>query len=79
MNIESKNINEYIKIISASAGISLAEVARRIDEKPQQLAQRMKKGKLQSDLEYLQKVANACGYDFIYDFRKKENSDIIKE
>ena len=72
MKIDSKNINENIKVMAAASGISLSEVARRIGDTPQQLAQRMKKGKLQADLDYLEKIADACGYNFEWDFVKKE-------
>jgi transcriptional regulator with XRE-family HTH domain len=72
MNIENKNINEYIKILAASAGLSLAAVARRVGDSPQQLAQRMKKGKMQADFDYLQNIASVCGYDLKIDFIKKD-------
>ena len=72
MKIDSKNINENIKVMAAASGISLAEVARRVGDSPQQLAQKMKLGKMQKDFEYLQKIADACGYNFEWDFVKKE-------
>ena len=72
MNIETKNINEYIKIMSASAGVPLAEVARRVGDSPQSFNQRLKQGKMQKTLDYIQSVAAACGYNFVYDFEKIE-------
>ena len=72
MNIETKDINECIKIISASGGVSLAEVARRVGESPQSLNQRLKQGKIQKTLDYLDAIGEACGYKFKWDFEKIE-------
>ena len=68
MKIDDKNINDCIKIMSTAGGLSLAELARRIGDSPQGLNQRMKTGKLQKDLDYLQKVAAACGFSFSWSF-----------
>jgi len=68
MDIKNKNINDCIKIMAAAAGLSLADVARAVGDSPQSLNQRFKTGKLQKDIEYLQKVAAACGFVFRWDF-----------
>ena len=73
MNINDKNIENNIKIMSAAAGLSLAEVARRVGDSPQSLNQRLKQGKMQKDLEYLEKIADSCGFDFIWEFVKRDN------
>lgn len=73
MNIENTSLNENIKIMAAAAGISLAEVARRVGDTPQGLNQRLKTGKLSADLEYLEKIATACGFVFVYDFKRKND------
>ena len=71
MKIETKNLNENIKVMAAAAGLSLAEVARRAGDTPQGLNQRLKTGKLSADLEYLERLAAACGFSFEYDFIQK--------
>lgn len=68
MEIKDKNINDCIKIMSTAGGLSLAELARRVGDSPQGLNQRMKTGKLQKDMDYLQKVAAACGFSFRWSF-----------
>lgn len=71
MNIKDKNINDCIRIMAAAAGLSLADVARAVSDSPQGLNQRLKQGKLQKDIDYLQKVAAACGFDLVLEFQEK--------
>lgn len=72
MVIKDKNINDSIKIMCASSGLSLAEVARRVGDSPQGLNQRMKQGKIQKDFEYLGKIADSCGFSFRWELIEKE-------
>ena len=72
MEITDKNITECIKIMAAAGGISLAELARRTNDSPQGLNQRLKSDKLQNDIEYLSRVARACGFRFRWSFEECE-------
>lgn len=75
MKIKDKNINDCIKIMSTAGGLSLAELARRVGDSPQGLNQRMKTGKLQKDIEYLETIAAACGFRFCWSFDEIENKE----
>lgn len=75
MKITDKNINDCIKIMSTAGGLSLAELARRVGDSPQGLNQRMKTGKLQKDIDYLETIAAACGFSFVWSFEEIENTD----
>lgn len=75
MNISDKNINECIKIMSTAGGLSLAELARRVGDSPQGFNQRMKTGKLQKDIDYLEKLAAECGFSFVWSFNEIEKKD----
>ena len=74
MKIENKNIIESIKIMSAAGGLSLADVARAVGDSPQSLNQRLKTGKIQKDFDYMQKIAEVCGFEFKYEFLEKKSS-----
>lgn len=71
MNIENRSLNEKIRIMAAASGLSLAELARRAGDSPQGLNQRLKTGKLSADLEYIERLAAACGFSFVWDFVEK--------
>ena len=73
MDINEKDINKNIRMMAAACGLSLAEVARRADDTPQGLNQRMKQGKMQSTLDYIEKIAAACG--FVFEYRFTENDE----
>lgn len=71
MDIINKNINDCIKIMASTANISLAQLARDLGDSPQGLNQRMKLGKLQKDMDYLEKLAAACGFSFQWKFTEE--------
>lgn len=71
MEYINNNLENNIKVMSAAAGLSLADVARRIGDSPQAFNNKLKTGKMQKDIDYLQKVAAACGYRFKWDFIKE--------
>lgn len=71
MEYLSENLENNIKVMAAAAGLSLADVARAVGDSPQAFNNKLKSGKMQKDLEYLQKVAGACGYVFKWDFIKE--------
>lgn len=71
MEYKSNNLENNIKVIAAASGLSLADVARAVGDSPQAFNNKLKSGKMQKDLDYLQKVADACGYNFAWDFIKK--------
>lgn len=72
MEYKNENIENNIKVMSAAAGLSLAEVARRVGDSPQAFNNKLKSGKIQKDFEYLEKIAGACGFSFVWDFKKTE-------
>lgn len=72
MEYKSDNIIEYMRVLSSASGLSLAKIAEKIGDSPQGLNQKMKVGKLQKDIEYIKAFADACGYDFVFDFAKRE-------
>ena len=63
-------MNETIKILCGRAGISVAELARRLDRTPQNFSNQLKRNDFR--LSDLQKIAAALGYTFEYNFVKKE-------
>ena len=71
MEIKNDNIYKSIKVICAAAGMSEADLARAVGDTPQAFSNKMRRGKIQSDIEYLQKVAEAVGFDFEYSFVEK--------
>lgn len=76
MEYLSENLENNIKVIAAASGQSLADVARAVGDSPQAFNNKIKNGKIQRDLEYLQRIAGACGYCFKWDFIK--DPDAIK-
>ena len=67
-------ISEKIKVLCVRNNISNAELARRLNVSPQAFCGKMKRESFTiSDLE---KIANAVGVDFKYDF-VLENGDIV--
>lgn len=71
MEYLSENLENNIKVIAAASNQSLADVARAVGDSPQAFNNKLKSGKMQKDLDYLQKVAAACGYVFKWDFVKE--------
>ena len=71
MKIENNNLSEYIKIMSASSGVSFADAARKMGETPQAFGQKIQYGKMQKTLDYIAAVADVFGYNFKWDFEKK--------
>lgn len=68
--MENITVSENIKIMAARAGLSLSELARRLDDTPQNFTQKLKRDNFR--VGDLRKIADICGYVFIYDFVKKD-------
>lgn len=70
MEIKNENIYKSIKIITAAAGLTDAEMARRVGDSPQSYNNKLKREKITNDIEWLRKVAAAAGFKFDYTFRE---------
>lgn len=71
MEIKNENIYKSIKVMTAAAGLSEADIARAVGDTPQAFSNKMRRGKIQADIEYLQRIAAAAGFDFEYRFIEK--------
>ena len=65
---------QKINMALAHAGISQAELARRLRTSPQNLHQRIKRGALR--MEDMEKIAEACGGEWIAVFRFGDGTTI---
>lgn len=75
--MENKNVNDEIKILCIRAGVSLAELSRRLGTTPQGMNQKMRAGSFRvSDLE---KIAGVLGYDFFWEFREVKKSGNVEK
>lgn len=63
-----------IKLACTLSGISLAELARRIDTSPQNLSQRLKVGRFSK--EELERIASALGAEFKMEFIFPDGSKV---
>jgi len=72
MEYTENNLEKKIKIMCAASGLSMADVARAVGDSPQNFNNKLKNGKMQAVLEYIEKAAAACGYTFVWDFVKKD-------
>ncbi len=72
MEYTKKDIEKIIKIMCAASGLSMADVARAVGDSPQNFNNKLKNGKMQAVLDYLSSVADACGFDFVWDFVQKK-------
>ena len=72
MEIKNENIYKSIKIMTAAAGLSEADLARAVGDTPQAFNNKMRREKITGDLDWLEKVAAACGFVFEYRFTEKE-------
>lgn len=68
------NIPKKIKLATAYAGISEAELARRVGSSSQAFGQRMKTGKFSSA--ELDKIAEALGAEFVCAFKFPNGDEI---
>ena len=71
MEIKNDNLEKSIKVMAAASGLSMADIARGVGDSPQAFNNKLKSEKMQKDIDYLQKIANVCGYDFVWDFKKQ--------
>lgn len=72
MEIKNENIYKSIKIMTAAAGLSDAEMARRVGDSPQAYNNKLKRDKISNDIEWLKKIAAAAGFEFDYTFKEIE-------
>lgn len=68
------NIPKKIKLATAYAGISEAELARRVGSSSQAFGQRMKTGKFSSA--ELDKIAEALGAEFVCAFKFPNGDEV---
>ena len=67
-------INDLIYRLAKETNMSLADIARSINESPQNFSNKLKRGTL--SLDEFQKIANALNIDFNVSFKLKDNSII---
>ena len=65
---------QKINMALAHAGISQAELARRLGTSPQNLHQRIKRGALR--MENMEKIAEACGGEWVAEIRFSDGTAI---